>query len=121
MQFGAQGPAPLAEFDTKDGICDCGWCEVGALLLGAPNLSSQQQHLLGTAQWHTASLTTTQASAPYDVWQENENILASACGDGSIKVWDVAAPPDVNPLRSLQEHGREVRLDWPRGGLVFRV
>ena len=40
--------------------------------------------------------------------QENENILASACGDGSIKVWDVAAPPDVNPLRSLEEHTREV-------------
>ena len=46
----------------------------------------------------------------YDcAWSEtNENILASACGDGSIKIWDTAAPPQANPLRSLQEHGREV-------------
>mmetsp|Transcript_11423 Transcript_11423/g.34332 ORF Transcript_11423/g.34332 Transcript_11423/m.34332 type:complete len:313 (-) Transcript_11423:363-1301(-) len=51
----------------------------------------------------------------YDcAWSEtNENILASACGDGSIKVWDVAAPPRANPLRSLQEHAREVcSLSW---------
>lgn len=40
--------------------------------------------------------------------QENENILASSCGDGSIKVWDLAAPPHANPLRSFQEHTREV-------------
>ena len=40
--------------------------------------------------------------------QENENILVSSCGDGSIKVWDVAAPPTSNPLRSYQEHSREV-------------
>ena len=33
----------------------------------------------------------------------------SSCGDGSIKVWDVAAPPASNPLRSYQEHSREVR------------
>ena len=39
--------------------------------------------------------------------QENENILVSSCGDGSIKVWDVAAPPSANPLRSFQEHSRE--------------
>lgn len=44
----------------------------------------------------------------YGCKQENENILASACGDGSIKVWDVAAPPGANPLRSLEEHTREV-------------
>jgi hypothetical protein len=40
--------------------------------------------------------------------QENENILVSSCGDGSIKVWDVAAPPTANPIRSMQEHTREV-------------
>ena len=40
--------------------------------------------------------------------QENENILVSSCGDGTIKVWDVAAPPASNPLRSYQEHSREV-------------
>ena len=37
-------------------------------------------------------------------------MLASACGDGSIKLWDVAAPPAANPLRSFQEHAREVML-----------
>jgi WD40 repeat protein len=42
--------------------------------------------------------------------QENESILVSSCGDGSIKVWDVAAPAQANPLRSFQEHTREVRL-----------
>lgn len=40
--------------------------------------------------------------------QENENILASASGDGSIKIWDLAAPPQSNPLRSFEEHSREV-------------
>ena len=40
--------------------------------------------------------------------QENENILVSSCGDGSVKVWDVAAPPTNNPIRSMQEHTREV-------------
>ena len=66
---------------------------------------------------HTSSTVLTGPSAGHSAAQpvqENENILASACGDGSIKVWDVAAPPDVNPLRSLQEHGREVRLGWHR-------
>jgi len=40
--------------------------------------------------------------------EENENILVSASGDGSIKVWDVAAPPQMNPLRSFEEHTHEV-------------
>lgn len=46
----------------------------------------------------------------YDcVWSEdNENILVSASGDGSIKVWDLNAPPAANPLRSFEEHTREV-------------
>ena len=39
----------------------------------------------------------------------------SACGDGSIKVWDLAAPPHANPLRSYEEHTHEV------GGWVGRV
>ena len=42
--------------------------------------------------------------------QENENILASASGDGSIKIWDLAAPAQANPLRSFEEHTREVLL-----------
>jgi hypothetical protein len=40
--------------------------------------------------------------------QENESILISASGDGSIKVWDLAAPPAANPLRSFEEHTHEV-------------
>jgi hypothetical protein len=69
--------------------------------------------------------------------QENENILVSASGDGSIKVnghltsyqcklgsiflsvfageqvWDLSAPVAMNPLRSLEEHSHEVySLEW---------
>ena len=40
--------------------------------------------------------------------QENENVLVSACADGTLKIWDVAAPPQANPLRSFEEHQREV-------------
>ena len=40
--------------------------------------------------------------------EENENVLASASGDGSVKVWDLQAPPDLNPIRSFEEHGHEV-------------
>lgn len=43
-------------------------------------------------------------------WSEaNENILASASGDGSIKLWDTQAPPQSNPLRGWREHSREAR------------
>jgi peroxin-7 len=55
------------------------------------------------------------ADGLYDcAWsEENENILISASGDGSIKVWDLAAPPQANPLRSLEEHRHEVySLHW---------
>jgi peroxin-7 len=55
------------------------------------------------------------ADGLYDCcWSENnENILLSASGDGSIKVWDLAAAPGANPLRSLEEHTHEVySLDW---------
>ena len=51
----------------------------------------------------------------YDVcWSEaNENILATASGDGSVKVWDAAAPPGMNPIRSFHEHTHEVYgLAW---------
>mmetsp|Transcript_3575 Transcript_3575/g.8938 ORF Transcript_3575/g.8938 Transcript_3575/m.8938 type:complete len:159 (+) Transcript_3575:179-655(+) len=41
-------------------------------------------------------------------WCEaNENVLASASGDGSIKVWDIALPPQMNPIRSFEEHGKK--------------
>ena len=55
------------------------------------------------------------ADGLYDcAWsEENENILISASGDGSIKAWDLAAPPEANPLRSLEEHSHEVySLSW---------
>jgi len=55
------------------------------------------------------------ADGLYDcAWsEENENILISASGDGSIKAWDVNAPPQANPLRSLEEHTHEVySLHW---------
>lgn len=51
----------------------------------------------------------------YDcTWCEaNENVLASASGDGSVKVWDIAAPPQMNPIRSFEEHGHEVYcVNW---------
>ena len=53
--------------------------------------------------------------------QENENVLVSSCGDGSIKVWDVAAPASANPLRSYQEHSREASPRTPGAwGLLCR-
>ena len=50
------------------------------------------------------------ADGLYDCcWSEaNENVLVSASGDGSVKVWDVNAPPMANPLRSFEEHTHEV-------------
>lgn len=41
--------------------------------------------------------------------EENENVVAAACGDGSVKVYDIAQPPQANPLRSFHEHQHEVR------------
>mmetsp|Transcript_26304 Transcript_26304/g.36345 ORF Transcript_26304/g.36345 Transcript_26304/m.36345 type:complete len:318 (+) Transcript_26304:1-954(+) len=50
------------------------------------------------------------ADGLYDcAWnEENENILVSASGDGSIKVWDLSQAPQMNPLRSFEEHSHEV-------------
>jgi len=59
------------------------------------------------------------ADGLYDCcWSEvNENILVSASGDGSVKVWDLSAPPAANPLRSLEEHSHEVYcVAWSLGG-----
>ncbi|GBF98868.1 hypothetical protein Rsub_11472 [Raphidocelis subcapitata] len=49
------------------------------------------------------------ADGLYDVaWsEENESLLVAACGDGSLKLYDLAAPAGANPLRSLQEHRKE--------------
>ncbi|CAI5986710.1 unnamed protein product [Closterium sp. NIES-64] len=55
------------------------------------------------------------ADGLYDCcWSEaNENLLVSASGDGSVKIWDLAFPPASNPIRSLEEHIREVQsVDW---------
>jgi len=44
--------------------------------------------------------------------EENENHIAAASGDGSIKLWDVAAP-HRQPIKSYQEHTSEVySVDW---------
>lgn len=55
------------------------------------------------------------ADGLYDcTWSEdNENVLVSASGDGSVKVWDTAIPPQANPIRSFEEHRHEVySVDW---------
>jgi len=59
----------------------------------------------------------------YDVaWsEENEAILLAACGDGSIKVYDLAAPPGANPMRSLHEHKHEVGGPRLPAKLAWRV
>lgn len=44
--------------------------------------------------------------------EENEFHLLSACGDGSIKLWDVRTQHG-RPLRSFEEHTAEVNsVDW---------
>jgi peroxin-7 len=51
----------------------------------------------------------------YDcAWSEdNENVLVSASGDGSIKVFDLSAPPRANPVSNRLEHAHEVAsVDW---------
>jgi hypothetical protein len=52
------------------------------------------------------------ADGLYDcAWsEENENILLAASGDGSVKVYDLAAPPMANPLRVFREHKHEVSM-----------
>eukprot|EP01026_Neomeris_dumetosa_P028309 TRINITY_DN2292_c0_g1_i1.p1 TRINITY_DN2292_c0_g1~~TRINITY_DN2292_c0_g1_i1.p1 ORF type:complete len:318 (-),score=34.69 TRINITY_DN2292_c0_g1_i1:298-1251(-) len=45
--------------------------------------------------------------------EDNENIIASASGDGSIKIWDMRGGMEANPVRSLEEHQHEVQgLHW---------
>jgi len=52
-------------------------------------------------------------------WSEaNENHVATAGGDGCVRIWDVAAGRERNPLVSLEGHQREVaHVDW---GLLDR-
>ncbi|XP_078617449.1 peroxisomal targeting signal 2 receptor-like [Branchiostoma floridae x Branchiostoma japonicum] len=49
----------------------------------------------------------------FDVtWSENnEHVLVTASGDGSIQIWDTAQPQ--GPIKSLHEHSKEVYgVDW---------
>lgn len=103
------------------------WCQYDAFTLAiscAQLLSCCEQQLNLNKTLHTELLASVRQH-PVDalrdgflfvfltvllIMQENENILVSSCGDGSIKVWDVAAPPQANPLRHFQEHTREVRF-----------
>ncbi len=49
----------------------------------------------------------------YDcAWSElNENHIVSACGDGTLRLWDMGSPK--NPLRAYQGHNAEVyTVEW---------
>ena len=50
------------------------------------------------------------ADGLYDCsWSEyHRDVLVSASGDGSIKIWNVSLPPHMNPLRSFHDHKHEV-------------
>ncbi|KAL5151085.1 Peroxisome biogenesis protein 7 [Glycine soja] len=50
------------------------------------------------------------ADGIYDVaWSEShDSIVIAAVADGSVKLYDLALPPTSNPIRSFQEHTREV-------------
>lgn len=58
----------------------------------------------------TESVAYDTADAVYDVcWSEShDSVLVAAIGDGSVKIYDTALPPPSNPIRSFQEHAREV-------------
>uniref|UniRef100_A0A7S0V849 Peroxin-7 n=1 Tax=Polytomella parva TaxID=51329 RepID=A0A7S0V849_9CHLO len=43
----------------------------------------------------------------------NENIIAAACGDGSVKIYDMALPPAAQPVRAFKEHRQECSsISW---------
>lgn len=58
------------------------------------------------------------ADGLYDcAWsEENEHVVLAASGDGSVKVYDLAAPPMANPLRVYREHKHEVWVTVRRWG-----
>lgn len=74
--------------------------------ISAPNADDLQMTPGGIIE--TAAFDT--ADGLYDcAWsEENENIVLAASGDGSVKVYDLAAPPMANPLRVFKEHRHEV-------------
>ncbi|KAL4402745.1 peroxisomal targeting signal 2 receptor [Malassezia pachydermatis] len=81
--------------------------------------SSANYGLVGNGRLHLFGATPAQTKI-YDTqdgifdiaWSEiHENQIASACGDGSIKLWDASL--NDHPIRNWTEHGREVfSLDW---------
>ena len=71
LQLTPHGLAPVAEFDTRDGVYDVSWSEAA------------------------------------------DGVVATAGGDGSVKLWAVNAPPQANLAASFSEHAREVSsLSW---------
>lgn len=93
LQSNQAGIEHIVSFDTLD---------------GAAQLAS-----LGHCEKTVACYTIFASAASLDIaWsEENENILASCSGDGTIKIWDLIAPQ--NPIRSIPAHGKEVSsLDW---------
>jgi len=51
----------------------------------------------------------------YDcAWSEaNEHVVVSASGDGSVRAYDLTAPPPANPVRLFAEHTHEVHsVNW---------
>lgn len=47
-------------------------------------------------------------------WSEmSEGVVAAACGDGTVRLYDVAQPPMANPIRAYRGHTHEVAsLSW---------
>lgn len=86
--------------------------------------TSQNFGIIGNGRQHVLELTPAGIAevAAFDTkdglydctWSEsNANVLISASGDGTIKVWDCGLPPQANPVRSLEEHTREVSsVEW---------
>lgn len=50
------------------------------------------------------------ADGVYDCcWSEShDSLVIAGIADGSVKLYDLSLPPTANPIRSLQEHTREV-------------
>eukprot|EP00850_Spirogloea_muscicola_P014406 SM000103S09498 [mRNA] locus=s103:311070:313114:+ [translate_table: standard] len=139
LELTPAGIVAVGAFDTADGLYDCAWSEASVSSPAPRRQPSDTSQLL--LRFLCTSLAVPNASvvaAPGSWAQENENILVSASGDGSIKVlpspmaaatfcswggamtaglalplaasqvWDVALPPTANPIRSFEEHGHEV-------------
>ena len=75
-----------ASFDTQDGLYDCAWSE------------ENENHMCVAAAASRNS---------FLAW-----CRVSASGDGSVKLWDIAAGSPY-PMKSYEEHTHEVySVDW---------